>query len=441
MLLKQLLKKKVIINCDSMKVYLESYGCTFNQADGQIMTTLLSDEHELVDNIDDADVVILNTCYVKLPTEQKMITRINKIKTEFPDKKLIVGGCMVEVDPIRLNKFAGDACWIGPHKIDKINEVVNKSINGEVVHECGKTSLIKAGTHNKDFNSLTHILQISEGCNGSCTFCCTRIARGHLVSYPIETIVDEAKMAIAQGCKELQVTAQDSACFGLDSGESFSELLNKLASIEGEFRIRVGMMHPKSLKGQLDEVISAFKNNEKIYNFVHIPVQTGSSKVLEEMNRLHGLDEYYDMINQFRSEIPDLSIATDIIVGYPTETDDDFEKTIDLLYEVKPDIIHISKYMHRPGAKSNTLPEIDHKIMKERSHRINEVKTDVMLENNKKYEGTVQKVLITGKGSSGGFVGYTNSYKNVIVDDVQIGSFVDVKITEGKRTYLKAEKI
>lgn len=424
-----------------MKVYLETYGCTFNQADGQIMANILGDEHEIVDNITDADVVILNTCYVKLPTEQKMITRINKIKTEYPDKKLIVGGCMVEVDSERLNKFAGDSCWIGPHKIDMINEVVNKSVCGEVIHECGKTSMIKAGTVYKNFDSLIHILQICEGCNGACTFCCTKIARGFLVSYPIEKIVEEAKEAISKGCKELQVTAQDSACYGMDTGESFSQLLNQLAAIDGDFRIRVGMMHPKSLKGQLDEVINVIKNNEKIYNFVHIPIQTGSAKVLEEMNRLHTLEEYKMIIDKFRSEIPDLSIATDIIVGYPTETDDDFQKTIDLLYEIKPDIIHISKYMHRPGAKSSSLKEIDHALMKERTHKINKVKTEVMLENNKKYEGSVQKVLITGKGTSGGFVGYTNSYKNVIVDDVEIGSFVDVRITEGKRTYLQAEKI
>lgn len=424
-----------------MKIYLETHGCTFNQADGEIMASILEERHEIVDSIEEADIIILNTCYVKLPTEQKMITKIDKIKTQYPDKKLIVGGCMVEVDPIRLNKFAGDACWIGPHKLDKINEVVDKAINGEVVHEYGKTSIIKAGTKNKSFDSLTHILQICEGCNGACTFCCTKIARGFLISYPIDIIVDEAREAINRGCKELQVTAQDSACYGQDSGESFADLLNAIASIDGDFRIRVGMMHPKSLKGQLDEVISAFKNNEKIYNFVHIPVQTGSPKVLQEMNRLHSLDEYKHMINKFREEIPDLSLATDIIIGYPTETDEDFQQTLDLLYDIKPDIIHISKYMHRPGAKSSSLKEIDHKIMKERSHKINQVKTDVMLENNKRYEGTEQIVLITGEGSSGGFVGYTNSYKNVIVENVDIGSFVNVKIIEGKRTYLQAEKI
>lgn len=424
-----------------MKVYLETHGCTFNQADGEIMATTLEERHELVDTLEEADVIILNTCYVKLPTEQKMITKIDKIKKNYPDKKLIVGGCMVEVDPVRLNKFAGDDCWIGPHKLDKINDVVDKAAQGEVVHEYGKTSIVKAGKSKKRFNSLTHILQICEGCNGGCTFCCTKLARGFLISYPIDIIVEEAKEAIKNGCKELQVTAQDSACYGIDTGESFAQLLNEIANIDGDFRIRVGMMHPKSLKGQLDDVIDAFKNNEKIYNFVHIPIQTGSPKVLEEMNRLHTLDEYKHMINKFREEIPDLSLATDIIIGYPTETDEDFQETLDLLYEIKPDIIHISKYMHRPGAKSSSLKEIDHKTMKERSHKINKVKTDVMLENNRRYEGSVQKVLVTGEGSSGGYVGYTNAYKNVIVEDVEIGTFVDVNIVEGKRTYLLAEKI
>ncbi|OED30077.1 tRNA (N(6)-L-threonylcarbamoyladenosine(37)-C(2))-methylthiotransferase [Methanosphaera sp. WGK6] len=424
-----------------MKIYLETHGCTFNQADSDIMMNMLLDDHEIVYDLEEADVIILNTCYVKLPTEQKMITKIRKIQTEYPDKKLIIGGCMVEVDPVRLNKFAGDNCWIGPHKLDKIGEVVDKAMNDEIVHEYGKTTVIKAGKNKKQNDSLIHILQICEGCNGACTFCCTRIARGFLVSYPIDIIVDEAKDAIEHGCKELQVTAQDSACFGLDNDESFADLLNELGQIEGDFRIRVGMMHPKSLKDQLPEVIAAFKNNDKIFNFVHLPIQTGSKKVLEEMNRQHTLDDFKYMVNEFRKEIPDMSLATDIIVGYPTETEDDFEETLDLLREIKPDIIHISKYMHRPGAKSNTLQEIDHKTMKSRSHRLNEVKTEVMLDNNKKYEGSKQKVLITSKGSSGGYVGYTDSYKNVIVDNVEIGSFVDVEIMEGKRTYLSAKLV
>lgn len=424
-----------------MKIYLETHGCTFNQADTDIMANILAKKYDIVYDVEEADVIILNTCYVKLPTEQKMITKIRKYKTEFPDKKLIIGGCMVEVDDKRLEKFAGDDCWIGPHKLDKVDEVVEKAINGEVVHEYGKTRAIKAGKGKKNSESLVHILQICEGCNGQCTFCCTRIARGFLISYPIDVIVEEVKDAVEHGCKELQVTAQDTACFGMDTGESFADLLNKLGAIEGDFRIRVGMMNPQSIKNQLHEVIDAFKNNDKIFNFVHLPIQSGSPKVLKEMNRKHTLDEYKYILNEFRKEIPQMSLATDIIVGYPTETEEDFNQTLELLKEIKPDIVHISKYMHRPGAKSNHLKEIDHNIMKNRSHRVNQVKTEVMLEKNKEYENTIQNVLITSKGSSGGYVGYTDSYKNVIVDEAEIGSFMDVKIIEGKRTYLLAQRI
>lgn len=424
-----------------MKIYLETHGCTFNQADTDIMANILAKKYDIVYDVEEADVIILNTCYVKLPTEQKMITKIRKYKTEFPDKKLIIGGCMVEVDDKRLEKFAGDDCWVGPHKLDKVDEVVEKAINGEVVHEYGKTRAIKAGKGKKNSESLVHILQICEGCNGQCTFCCTRIARGFLISYPIDVIVEEAKDAVEHGCKELQVTAQDTACFGMDTGESFADLLNKLGAIEGDFRIRVGMMNPQSIKNQLHEVIDAFKNNDKIFNFVHLPIQSGSPKVLKEMNRKHTLDEYKYILNEFRKEIPQMSLATDIIVGYPTETEEDFNQTLELLKEIKPDIVHISKYMHRPGAKSNHLKEIDHNIMKNRSHRVNQVKTEVMLEKNKEYENTIQNVLITSKGSSGGYVGYTDSYKNVIVDEAEIGLFMDVKIIEGKRTYLLAQRI
>ncbi|MDO5824806.1 MAG: tRNA (N(6)-L-threonylcarbamoyladenosine(37)-C(2))-methylthiotransferase [Methanosphaera sp.] len=424
-----------------MKIYLETHGCTFNQADSDMMISILKEKHVMVDSMDEADVILLNTCYVKLPTEQKMITKIRKIEQEYPEKKLIIAGCMVEVDPIRLSKFSSKASWIGPHKIDMVDQIVDRTLNGEVVREYGKTNIIKAGAGTKSNDSLIHILQICEGCSGGCTFCCTRSARGSLNSYPIDKIVEEAEDAVANGCRELQVTAQDTACFGEDSGESFAQLLERLANIDGEFRIRVGMMHPKSLKRQLSEVIDVFKQNEKIYNFIHLPVQTGSPKVLKEMNRLHTLDEFKDMVRLFRKEIPSLSLATDIIVGYPTETDDDFNQTLELIEQIKPDIIHISKYMHRPTAKSNTLDEIPHEVMKQRSHKLNALKTKVMLENNKKYEGSIQNVLITDTGISGGYVGYTDSYKNIIIDEAVIGEFMEVLIVEGKRTYLLAKSI
>lgn len=424
-----------------MNIYIETHGCTFNQADSEIMSGIIKEEHKITKNIEDADVIILNTCYVKEPTEQKMITKIHKIQNNYPEKKLIIAGCMVEVDTKKLSKIANNNCWIGPHKINHINEVIKQASENKVVHEYGKTRELKVCKHKIRENPLIHILQICEGCQGSCTFCCTKIARGDLFSYPTDMLVKEAEEAINDGCKEIQVTAQDTACYGLDSNEPFSELLNKICNLDGDYRVRVGMMHPKSLKVQLEEVIKVFKDNPKLYKFVHIPVQTGSEKVLKEMVRKHTLEEFKYMIKRFREEIPTISIATDIIVGYPTETEKDFQQTLDLLKEIKPDIIHISKYMHRPGAISSKLKAIDHDVMKDRSHRLNDVKTEVMYENNKKYIGTKQTALIISEGHSGGYLGYTNSYKNIIVDEAEIGSFIDVEITDGKRTYLSAKPI
>ena len=209
-----------------MKVYIESYGCTFNKADGQIIAgVLVENEIDLVDNIEDADVVIVNTCYVKLPTENKMTYKIQKLQEEYPDKKIIVSGCMVEIDPEKLEKIGPDCSWIGPHQLGKAADVVSRSYCGDVIRECGFSKESKVGVPKVTDDSLIHIIQICEGCLGACTFCCTRFARGPLNSYPIADIVAEAKQAIEDGACEIQLTAQDTAAYGRDSGEKLSDLI------------------------------------------------------------------------------------------------------------------------------------------------------------------------------------------------------------------------
>lgn len=166
-----------------MKVFIESYGCTFNQADGQIIAgNLQENDIEIVDSIDDADVVIVNTCYVKLPTEDKMTYRIQKLQKEYPDKKIIVGGCMVEIDPEKLDKIGPDISWIGPHQLNKSADVVNATYCGDIIRETGFSKESKVNVPKVMDDSLIHIIQICEGCLGACTFCCTRFARGPLNS-------------------------------------------------------------------------------------------------------------------------------------------------------------------------------------------------------------------------------------------------------------------
>ena len=422
-----------------MKVYIDSYGCTFNKADGQIMAgVLLENEIDVVDSIEEADVIIVNTCYVKLPTENKVIYKIQKLQKDFPDKKIIVGGCMVEIDPEKLGKIGPNCSWIGPHQLNKAADVVNATYCGEVIRETGFSKDSKVGVPKLTDDSLIHIIQICEGCLGACAFCCTRFARGPLNSYPIADIVAEAKEAIENGACEIQLTAQDTAAFGRDSGEKLSDLIKEVANLDGDFRVRVGMMHPKNVLDCVDEIIDAIKH-PKVYNFIHLPIQSGSDKVLSEMRRGHTIGQYLDILSKFKSEIPDLTLAVDIIVGYPTETDEDFDLTVKLLHDIKPSLIHLSKYQHRKGAISSSLEEIPHETMRRRSKFLSEIKSKITEDENRELVNSYQNVLVVEKGSKGGFIAKTDSYIPVIVDCAELGTFVKVKITEATATYLKSE--
>ena len=422
-----------------MKVYIETYGCTFNKADSQIIAGVLCEnEIDIVDDIGDADVIIVNTCYVKLPTENKVTYKIQQLQQKYPDKKIIVSGCMVEIDPDKLNRIGPDCSWIGPHQLSKSADIVNATYCGDVVRECGFSKDSKVGVPKLSDGSLIHIIQICEGCLGACTFCCTRFARGPLNSYPIADIVDEARRAIEDGACEIQLTAQDTAAFGRDSGEKLSDLIKEVANLNGDFRVRVGMMHPKNILNDVDEIIDAIKH-PKVYSFIHLPVQSGSDKVLSDMRRGHTIGQYRDIISRFKKEIPDLTLAVDVIVGYPTESDEDFEMTVELLKNIRPSLIHLSKYQHRKGAISSSLPEIPPKVMKKRSKFLSQIKYEITEDENKLLVGTVQNVLVVEKGSKGGFIGKTDSYIPVIVSDAKLGSFVSVKITDATATYLKSE--
>ena len=424
-----------------MNIYIETFGCTFNQADSQIMAGLLMEHgNKLVNKPEDASVILINTCYVKQPTEQKVVNRIINLQEKFPHKKLIISGCMVDIDPEKLEKIAPNAGWIGPHQIGSAPDVVTSILNNTTLRLTGTESMVKVCLPKIRFNKLINITQICEGCDGACSYCCTRIARGRLQSYPPELIKQEAEKSIRDGCVEIQLTAQDTAAYGKDTGTSLPELISTITDIPGNFKIRVGMMNPKNIKGDVDELIKAFKN-DNVYKFLHIPLQSGNDGVLTDMNRGHSVTEFMDIISEFREVLPEISLATDIIVGYPTEDAYAFEDTLKVIADIQPDFLHISKYHHRPGSPSSQLEEIDHQTMKVRSKMLNKLKTSIALHNNEKLLGKNLKVLITGTGSKGGFIGRTDAYKTVIVNDVSLGSFVNVRITEVKGTYLKGDVV
>ncbi len=422
-----------------MKLYIDTFVCTYNNADSQIMAGLLNENNAiLTDAPEDADVIIMNTCYVKHPTEQKVINNIQKIIKQFPEKKLIISGCMVEIDPVKLEKAAPDASWIGPHRIQSTPDVIKSVLKGKIVRATGYTKDSKVFQPKIRSNPIIHIIQICEGCDGKCSYCGTRFARGSLQSYPSDLIKLEAENAVSEGCVEIQLTAQDSAAYGKDIGETLSGLMNRIADIEGDFKIRVGMMHPKSMMDDVEGIIKAFKR-DKFYKFLHIPIQSGNNEVLRDMNRCHTVEEFKAILSRFKEEIPDISISTDIIVGYPTEDDDAFSDSMQLVEEIKPDFLHISKYMHRPGTISSDLEEIGYESMRERSKALTDLKSRISLEKNLELVGTDHRVLVTNIGSKGGYLARTNSYKTVIIEDTSMGSFLDVSITKAMPTYLKGQ--
>ncbi|PKL67759.1 MAG: threonylcarbamoyladenosine tRNA methylthiotransferase [Methanobacteriales archaeon HGW-Methanobacteriales-1] len=422
-----------------MKVYIETLGCTFNQADSQIMAGLLLENNaEIVKTIEEAEVAILNTCYVKHPTEHKVINKIKKFNQDYPDKKLIVAGCMVEIEPEKLHQIAPEAGWIGPHQIKKAPEAVESALCGENLRLTGFSREEKVGLPKMRFNPYIHIIQICEGCLGKCSYCCTRFARGGLQSYPSGAIKEEAYQALKEGCVEIQLTAQDTAAYGKETGEKLSDLIKSISSLEGDFRIRIGMMHPKNMMDNVDGLIEAFKS-KNVYKFLHIPIQSGNDQVLHDMHRGHTVEEFKEIIAVFRREIPEISIATDIIVGYPTEDEAAFDDTCELIKDIKPNFIHLSKYKHRHRAESCALEEIHFTELKRRSKFMEGIKNDITREDNQKLIGTTQEVLVVEEGRKGGFIGRTNSYIPVVVQDAEVGSFKTVKITEATSTYLRAK--
>jgi threonylcarbamoyladenosine tRNA methylthiotransferase CDKAL1 len=407
-----------------MPIYLETYGCTMNKADSEIMKALLKDQ--LTEHYEEADLVIINSCGVKGPTEHKIRKRIKEIQAE--NKPLIVAGCLPKISDVDTNV-------VGTNVYD-IVEAVKKVEQGQPVR------IIKEEKENKlcyprSGDNVNGIIPISEGCLGSCTYCAARIARGRLFSYPMESIVKTAETFIAHGYRELQITSQDTGCYGMDHHERLPSLLQNLVHIEGKFRIRVGMMNPNHVLDIIDELIDVYKS-EKIYKFLHIPVQSGNDEILQLMNRTYTATQILDICQAFRKAIPDLCLWTDIIVGFPTETEKQFADTVELVRKMNPDKINVTRYSPRPNTQAAAMSQFPDRIKKERSRALHTLRMDISLKINTAYIGKSFEILINKQGVvQNTMIGRTPNYKPVVCTG-SLGEFKTVTIKSVKPTYLKA---
>ena len=419
-----------------MKVYIETYGCTMNQADSDIMRGLLSREYAFADSPDNADVVIVNTCGVIGFTERKILRRIEEIKRM--GKKVIAAGCLARIARKRLE--IADAL-VSPDNVHRIGEAVKAVLNGKRVEIINVSKVDKAeisGVKCRLNENAIAIVSISEGCLGNCSYCATKIARGRLRSFSIEKIVEEVKRVVEMGYREIQLTSQDTGAYGKDKGYRLPDLLEKIAEIEGDFRVRVGMMNPQHAMEILDDLIEAFKS-EKIYKFLHLPVQSGDNKILMDMRRNHTVEDFEEVVRAFRKAFDDVLLSTDVIVGFPTESEESFEKTVELVKRVRPDIVNITRFSPREGTLAAKLKDIPDWIKKERSRRLTKICEEIGLENNLRFVGKKMRVLVTKRGKNETLLARADSYRPVVLEEGRIGEFYKAKVVDAKFNYLVGE--
>jgi threonylcarbamoyladenosine tRNA methylthiotransferase CDKAL1 len=426
-----------------MKVHVATYGCSANQASSETMMGSIREKgHELVDR-QHAEVVVLNTCTVKATTEQKILHEIHRLGKD--GIKVIVAGCMpqVQLDDILQNNPG--AHILGANSISRIGEILDSIENcsrEDIPDTTGRFEIITSepggflNTVRIRFNPNIHICQISLGCNYGCAYCIVRAARGQLLSFDPELIVEDIRTAVSEGCGEIWLTSQDNGQYGMDIGVRLPELLEMVTSIPGNFMVRVGMMNPFSMLPILDDLIRAF-GNDRVYKLLHLPIQSASKDVLKRMNRFYSMSDVDDIISRFRTAFPDLTLFTDIIVGFPGETESDFKKSVEWVKKYKPDKVNISRYTQRPHTKALEYRNIDSRIIAKRSNELHRVCRTVKLESKKQMIGWQGKVFVSKNAKVNGVMARTASYKPVVIPECGLspGQWCEVKITDNTPGY------
>ena len=418
--------------------YIETYGCTMNKADSRIMSTLLKGSNYVETSIENAEFIIINTCGVKQQTENKIKQRLKELHLTHPESNsqhVIIAGCLPHISDNYIDVIKeiipSFAAIIDLDNIDEIVDVIEKIKQGERNLLLFSHQLIDKSQFLIDLpqGKLTGYLTISEGCEGHCTYCCVKNARKSLYTYNHKTIVNNAKHQLNQGAKQLFITSQD--CSTYHYGESnLADLIQKLNDLPFDFFLRMGMVNPKFLINEMDQLNTIF-SLEKVYKLLHVPVQSGSNKVLLKMNRDYDIRTIRTKLQTVKEKFPLLSISTDIICGFPGETEEDFEETMDFIRWLRPDILNISKFTVRPGTKAKRMKQVDSREIKERSIRLSKLFRDSLKDINQHWKNWQGKILLLHKGDKQGQAfGRNIAYKNVFLDDYDgsYGNFMEARV-------------
>ncbi|KAF3780916.1 Threonylcarbamoyladenosine tRNA methylthiotransferase [Nymphaea thermarum] len=399
------------------------------QSDSEYMAGLLSAfGYSMTENPEEADLWLINTCTVKSPSQSAMDTLILKCKAL--GKPLVVAGCVPQGSQ-NLKELEGVSV-IGVQQIDRVVEVVEETLKGHEVRLLRRSTLPALDLPKMRKNKFIEILPINVGCLGACTYCKTKHARGHLGSYSVENLVNRVKSVILEGVREIWLSSEDTGAYGRDIGVNLPTLLNALVAElppDRSTMLRIGMTNPPFILEDLEEIAKVLCH-PCVYSFLHVPVQSGSDPVLNAMNREYTVNDFKKVVDTLMQLVPDMQIATDIICGFPGETDEDFLQTMNLIQEYKFPHVHISQFYPRPGTPAARMKKVPSHVVKQRSRELT-----TLFESFEPYrgmEGRIERIWVTETATDGlHLVGHTKGYVQVLIvaPDSMLGTSVDVKIT------------
>lgn len=416
-------------------MYIESHGCSANYADGNLMGgALKASGYELVDSPFQADFLVYNTCGVKGPTENRMIDIMRRAPF---GKKIIVTGCLPKINRQRIERQIPYDALLGPNPGSEIVDVIRRIRSGE-------SKIVNLG----NFKPLLETLEIrpldvkttipvAYGCTSACTFCATKIARGKLRSYTQDEILRNVSRALKLGIREIWLTATDLICYGWDIDTDLPSLIESITQLPNKFFLRLGMMNPSYVEPLLSPLLRAMRD-ERVFKFIHLPVQSGNDEVLKSMKRKYSVDQFKRLISWLRAEFPRITIATDIICGFPGETEEHFQNTLNLVRDITPDVVNVSKFHPRPGTAAARMPQVDAATIKRRSQIASHACREIAVKKNREWIGLSGEILVDEEGSAGTWVGRNFAYKPVVLegDSELLGKFMRVSISDSSLTHL-----
>ena len=417
------------------KIYIRNYGCASNIADGETISGCLSKGgYRIVSDEKEASVLIYNTCAVKTQTENKVI---NALKNVPKDKRLIITGCLPLINLERLSREISWHGVTGPSPGRRIVDVVECAIRGAKFTFLNNNQKPPLALPHRESSRVVKILPVCYGCLGACTYCCVRFARGPLRSYTTKEIVDSLKDAVKRGFREIWLTAQDLACYGRDIDTDLVELLHEIDHIDGNFVVRLGMMNPANVVPILHELMNVFRS-KKFFKFLHLPLQSGDDTVLKDMGRQYTAKIIREIVADFRERIGQFTLATDVIYGFPTESDAAFKNSLSLLRDIRPDITNVSRFFPRPMTPANGLAQLPLSVINDRAQALSRLSVEISAERNKEWLGWSGEVIVDERRHPDSMISRNFAYKPIAIETKEdlLGKIAFVMVTNYHSSYL-----